>query len=189
MVRKKQTGVVDDTVTENEAVNQTTKEENTTTEKTKETKVKNVKPLQDSDEIEVVSLISNVSYKDSKNLDMYEWDEVGHVEYMTFETLKNMWRNDKGYFKNMWLKPNDERVIDKFRLTNTFEKYEDLMDESLYTNKNIDKVCQMISDAPSGLKRSVFAKIKTLVVNGQINDVKVIRTLERKLGLDLVEFL
>ena len=89
----------------------------------KETKTKkksvNVEPLLDSDEIEVISLVSNVTYKDSKTLDTYEWREVGHVEYMTFETLKNMWRNNKGYFKNLWLKPNDDRVI-KNPFTNLF---------------------------------------------------------------------
>ena len=91
-------------------------------EKTVKKTVK-AEPLNDSDEIEVVSLIDNVSYKDSKTLDMYDWDVAGHVEYMSFETLKNMWRSHKGYFKNMWLKPKDDRVINKFGLTKTFEKY------------------------------------------------------------------
>ena len=97
----------------------------------------NKEPLVNTDEIEVISLVPKVSYKDSKTLDMYEWDEVGHVEYMTFETLQNMWRNNKGYFKNMWLKPNDDRVINKFGLTKTFEKHEYLMDASNYTKDNI----------------------------------------------------
>ena len=68
-------------------------------------------PLRDTDEIIVESIVPNVSYKDSKTGDMYEWDEVGHTEPMTFDTLKNMWRSHKGYFRNMWLKPNDERVV------------------------------------------------------------------------------
>ena len=110
------------------------------------TKEVNKEPLEDSDEIDVISLVPNVSYKDSKAGDMYEWDEVGHIEPMTFETLKNMWRNHKGYFKNMWLKPLDERVINKFGLTKTFEKYEFLMDESNYTKKNIEPLCKAISD-------------------------------------------
>ena len=82
-------------------------------EKTKIAK-KSVKeePLEDSDEIEVVSLVPNVSYKDSKTLDMYEWHEVGHSEPMTFEILKNMWRNDKGYFKN----PRANIIFDGKRL-------------------------------------------------------------------------
>ena len=110
-------------VTENIVVEDSTIEkEEVTVEEVNEKNKKNTKgtvkvePLNDSDEIEVVSLIPNVSYKDSKTLDIYKWEEIGHVEYMTFETLKNMWRNNKGYFKNMWLKPNDDRVVNKFGL-------------------------------------------------------------------------
>lgn len=147
------------------------------------------KPLQDSDEVEVISLVPNVSYKDNRTYDMYEWDEVGHIELMTFETLKNMWRNHKGYFKKMWLKPNDARVINQFGLTKTFEKYEYLMNSSNYTKKNITDICSAISDTPNGLKMSIFNKIKNMVVSGDISDVTVIRALEKHLNTDLMSFL
>ena len=146
-------------------------------------------PLNDSDEIEVVSLIPNVSYKDSKTLDMYNWDVAGHVEYMSFETLKNMWRSNKGYFKNLWLKPNDDRVINKFGLTKTFEKYEYLMDASNYTKKNINTICDSIANTPNGLKIAICDKVKSLVVDGEVSDVSVIRALENRLKIDLIEFL
>ena len=149
----------------------------------------NAEPLMDSDEIEVISLVSNVSYKDSRTLDMYEWDEANHYEYMTFETLKNMWRNNKGYFKNLWLKPNDERVINKFGLTKTFEKYEYLMDADNYTKKNIKAICDAISETPNGLKFSVCDKVKNMVVNGDVTDVSVIKELEKRLKINLIEFL
>lgn len=152
-------------------------------------KLINAEPLEDSDEIEVVSIVPNVKYKDNKTLDMYEWDEVDHVEYMTFETLKNMWKNNKGYFKNMWLKPKDDRVINKFGLTKTFEKYEYLMDKTNYTKKNISDVCSAISDTPNGLKMSICGKIKNMVINGEISDVSVIRALEKHLKIDLIDFL
>lgn len=145
--------------------------------------------LKDTDEIEVVSLVPNVSYKDSKTLDMYEWDEVGHVEPMSFETLKNMWRNNKGYFKNLWLKPCDDRVINKFGLTKTFEKYEYLMDASNYTRKNIDALCEAISDTPNGLKFAICDKIKSMVVNGEVTDASVLKALEKHLNIDLIDFL
>lgn len=149
----------------------------------------NENPLLDSDEIEVVSLVSNVSYKDSKTLDTYRWDEIGHVEYMTFDTLKNMWRNNKGYFKNLWLKPNDERVINKFGLKPTFEKYEYLMNGSNYTKKNINAVCEAIKATPIGLKMSICDKVKSLVISGEISNVSVIRELEKSLHIDLIDFL
>jgi hypothetical protein len=160
-------------------------------EETTKTTKKSVKaePLKDSDEIEVVSLVPNVSYKDSKTLDMYEWYEVGHSEYMTFDTLKNLWRNHKGYFKNLWLKPMDDRVINKFGLTKTFEKYEYLMEGSNYTKKNINNICEAIKETPNDLKFSICNKVKNLVISGDISDVKVIRELENRLKIDLIEFL
>lgn len=168
-------------------VNAVEKMNEDTTKNTK--KSVKVEPLEDSDEIEVISLVSNISYKDSKTLDMYEWHDIGHVEYMTFDTLKNMWRNNKGYFKNLWLKPNDDRVINKFGLTKTFEKYEYLMDGSNYTKKNINLICDAIKGTPNGLKIAICDKVKNLVVNGEVTDVFVIRELEKRLHIDLIDFL
>ena len=148
-----------------------------------------VEPLKDSDEIEIESLVPNVSYKDSKTGDMYEWDEVGHIEPMTFDTLKNMWRSHKGYFRNMWLKPNDSRLINQFGLTKTFEKYEYLMDASNYTKKNINTICDAIVETPNGLKFAICDKVKSMVINGEVSDVSVIRELEKRLKIDLIEFL
>ena len=160
-------------------------------EETTKTTKKSIKaqPLEDSDEIEVISLVPNVSYKDRKTLDMYEWHEVGHPEYMTFDVLKNMWRTDKGYFKNLWLKPMDDRVINKFGLTKTFEKYEYLMDGSNYTKKNIKSICDAIKETPNGLKFAICNKVKNLVISGEVTDVFVIRELESRLKISLIEFL
>ena len=160
-----------------------------TEEVNKKNEKKTIKQLNDYDEIEVVSLIPNISYKDSKTGDFYEWDEIGHVEYMTFDILKNMWRGHKGYFRNMWLKPKDDRVVNKFGLTKTFEKYEFLMDKSNYTRNNIDTICKTIAEAPNGLKASIYDKVKNLVIDGDITDVSVIRKLESNLKIDLIDFL
>ena len=160
-------------------------------EETTNTTKKTIKaqPLEDSDEIKVVSLVPNVSYKDSKTLDMYEWHDAGHIEYMTFDTLKNMWRNNKGYFKNLWLKPMDDRVINKFGLTKTFEKYEYLMEGSNYTKKNIGVICEAIKSTPNGLKWAICDKVKNLVIKGEITNISVIRDLEKSLRIDLIDFL
>ena len=167
---------------------ETTDEMNEEIIKTTEKSIK-AQPLEDSDEIEVISLVPNVSYKDRKTLDMYEWREVGHTEYMTFDILKNMWRTDKGYFKNLWLKPMDDRVISKFGLTKTFEKYEYLMDGSNYTKKNIKSICDAIKETPNGLKFAICNKVKNLVVSGKVTDVLVIKELEKRLQIELIEFL
>ena len=163
-------------------------EMNEETTKTTKKSIK-VQPLVDSDEIEVISLVPNVSYKDSKTLDMYEWKEAGHVEYMTFDILKNMWRSNKGYFKNLWLKPKDDRVIKAFSLTKTFENHEYLMNASNYNRANINAICDAIKATPNGLKFAICTKVKNLVIDGELTDVFVIRELEKRLQIDLIGFL
>lgn len=158
-------------------------------EKVVETTAVKVEPLMDSDEIQVISLIPNVSYKDSRTGDFYEWNEVGHIEYLTFETLKNMWRTAKGYFRNMWLKPLDERVVNKFGLTSTYANYEFLMDESNYTRDNMDKLGASIAATPNGMKFAICNKIKNMVIDGSLTDIAVIKALEKRLNLDLTSFL
>lgn len=186
MARTATNSTVEDVVIDNNV--DTVEEMNEKTTKTTKKSIK-VEPLEDFDEIKVVSLVPNVSYKDSKTLDMYEWHEVGHVEYMTFDTLKNMWRNNKGYFKNLWLKPDDDRVINKFGLTKTFEKYEYLMDGANYNKKNIKLICDAIKETPNGLKFSICNKVKNLVISGEVTDISVIKELEKRLQIDLVDFL
>lgn len=171
-----------------ESVSDTVEEMNEEVKKTTKETIK-AKPLEKSDEIKVVSLVSNVSYKDRATGDMYEWDNAGHEEYMTVETLDNMWRNNKGYFNNLWLKPEDDRVIKRFSLAKKYEQYEYLIDGSNYTKKNIGEICKAIVATPIGLKISICDKIKSLVVGGEITDVSVIRELEKRLKIDLIEFL
>lgn len=151
----------------------------------KETVVKNKEPLKNEDEIEVVSLIANVSYKDNKTGDFYEWDEIGHIELMTFEVLKDMWRNHKKYFRNMWLKPNDSRVINQFGLTKTYENYENLMNKDFYVLDNISEISNLLSNIPNGIKFTICSMIKTQIAQGNISHAKLIRTLEKCLNIDL----
>lgn len=143
--------------------------------------------LSKDDEVDVISLIPNVSYKDFHTGDIYNWDEVGQIESLTFETIQRMWQQSKDYFKGMWLKPLDERVIKKFGLKDAYDKYDFLMDEANYTKDNIDEICDCIANTPSTLKFSLCNKVKSLVSSGKVTDIGVIRAMERNLKIDLLD--
>lgn len=145
--------------------------------------------LSDSDMIEVESLIPNVVYEDGRTGNYYEWSEIGHCEDMTFDEVKNMHRKHKTYFNDMWLKPLDERVIKKLGLSRTYDKYNFLVDESNYTNDNIDEVLDGLSSAPASLKIAIVNRIKDMVADGTVSDIKVVRKLEKRLDIDLISFL
>lgn len=156
--------------------------------KTKES-AKKVAKLTKEDEIDVISLIPNVSYKERATGDFYTWEDSGQIETMTFGTLQNMWRETKSYFKNMWLKPLDERVIKQFNLNGIYDKYDFLMDSKNYTAENADKICESIESTPGELKLSLCNKVKNLVASGEVTDIKVIRNVEKSLNIDLISLI
>lgn len=143
-------------------------------------------PLDKDDVIEVMSLVGNVSYKDKKYGDLYKWENPGDVQEMTFEVISNMHQNHKSYFKSMWLKPLDNRVVKKFALESTYRDYDYLMDASNYTRKNVSDICECIRNTPQSLKFSICNKIKGLVSSGEVSDALVLREIEKKLNIDLI---
>lgn len=177
--------VVENSVVENK---ETKDKKETIKSKRKQVATRQSITLENFEEIPVVSLIPHVSYLDKRTQDMYEWEEVGHTEYMTVETLKDMWRNNKGYFRNLWLKPMDERVLIQFGLVKIFESYEFLMNKSSYTKDNMENLTTAITQAPLGMKFAIVNKIKQLVSEGIIRDVSIIKTLSRKLDTDFLAF-
>lgn len=147
----------------------------------------NEEPLKDTDEIEVVSLIPHVGYRDFATSDYYEWENVGDVEYMTLDALTRMRRNFRSYFDDMCLKPNDARVIKKFGLERFYKQYDAFMDASSYTRENIsDTLDKIHSIRSNSMKTSIVNKIKAMVSSGEISDVNVIRTIEKRFDLDLI---
>lgn len=144
------------------------------------------KPLTESDEIKVIALVPNVRYLDNYTRDYYKWNNVGHEEIMKFGELERMWRNTKGYFRNMWLKPDDPRVIKKFGLEKIYNNYDILMDADNYTYDNIGNICKIIeSMTENEMKYAVCSKIKNFVSTGRLNDIRVIKGLESRLNIDL----
>lgn len=157
---------------------------------TKKNDATNIKELDDKEEIEVVALIPNVSYYDKATGDRYEWENAGDVEYMTVEAVQRMRRNSRGYFEDMCVRPNDERVIKKFGMERYYEQHDYLMDASNYTKDNITNVLDKFSSLRSNsLKSSIVNKIKDMIANGELSDAVVIRAIEKRLDIDLISLL
>ena len=177
--QKEKTKLAVDTVDENMDVKV---EQNVNIEKT----TKKEKPLDKDDVIEVISLIPNISYKDKKYGDIYKWEKAGEVVDMTFDVIYYMHQNYKTYFKSMWIKPLDNRVIKKFGLESTYRDYDFLMDASNYTRKNVNEICDSIRKTPQSLKFAICNKIKSLVSAGEISDIHILREIEKSLNIDLI---
>lgn len=187
---KKATNTTSKSDVENKAKDLEVETKNETKEKEVEKKEEViVEPLTNNTEIEVKALRGGVSYYDKATGDRYVWEHEGDVEIMTFETLKNMHRTYRSYFTNLLIKPLDERVFDALKLRSIYEKYEYVFNIANYTKDEIENTIEQIKTIPTELKFTIFARITNWVTDGEISDIKVIKALERKFGLDLVELI
>ena len=148
------------------------------------------RPLNGDDEVSVMSFVPyRVSYNDDAAFNKYVWEGVGDVQYMTFDALTRMRRNHPDYFNDMELKPEDERAIKKLNLNGLYDKYEHLMSADSYTRDSIAGVVEEIGKLRNGAKITVVHRIKGMVGSGDISDINVIRTIEKRLGIDLISIL
>ena len=145
--------------------------------------------LTDEDEIDIVALDSNVYYYDKTTDETYEWHDVGDTISLPFGTIKNMWRNHKDYFRNFLLKPTDKRVINKLGLNKTYEKYDFLNDGKQYTRDNIDKILTTIKGTTNGFQSALCNNIKNMIIEGEITDLYVVRTLGKYFNVDFIMLL
>ena len=145
--------------------------------------------LTDEDEVDIIAVDSHVYYYDKTTDETYTWNEVGDIISLPFVVVKNMWRNHKDYFRNFLLKPTDKRVIDKLGLNKTYEKYDFLNDGKQYTRDNIDKILTTIKGTTNGFQSALCNNIKNMIIEGEITDLYVVRTLGKYFNVDFIMLL
>ena len=78
-------------------------------------------------------------------------------------------------------------VIDYLGLNKYYENAIKLNDFDTLFTKPIKEIEKIITGLSTGQKKSVTYKAKQLVINGKIDSLKTIETLEKLLGTELIE--
>lgn len=145
--------------------------------------------IKDDTIVSVKALVPSVYYTCDKTYDSFAWLEVGDVQDMTYQQLKLMKAKHPRYFTEKWIVPCDNAVIKKLGLSDIYKKTFKQTDMKLLYDGNDLKG---IEDLLSGLTDTVIAdltqKVIKAVKNGRIDKVKVIRLLEKKLGIELMQY-
>lgn len=162
--------------------NTTTLKEDVVVKKAESTK-KKITPIELSDMVVCRSQRTKMSYVNRKTGDRYVWEGLGSEESMTFETLLDIQRNDRGYLTNLWIKVEDERAVEKLGLAKTYSKYESILNDTW--EEDIDTIEKVMKKADKKIRESFRTKAIGLVTAGKIADVKVIRRLEDILSTSL----
>ena len=143
--------------------------------------------LNDDTRIVVEARVPAVYYTCPVTFETFSWLEVGDTQEMTFKQLRIMNTKHPRYFTEKWLLPNNEVVLKKLHLDKIYATKVNRSDMKLFCGDNIKDVDELLSGLDSNAKTELTPKIVKYVKDGKIANVKMIRLLEKKLGIELMD--
>ena len=126
-------------------------------------------------------------YKSKRTGERWAWDAFGAEQDMELSELKNARNSNKKYFINNWFMFDEEWVIDYlgmrqyYRYALPIDGFDELFEKPA---AEIESVVAKLSE---GQRKSVAYRAKQLIAEGGIDSNRVIATLEKCLGTELVE--
>lgn len=117
----------------------------------------------------------------------YRWNEIGAVEYIQFGELVTMNNTSQAFLTEPYVILQDERAVEHFRLKPVYEKIA-VVDslEEMFREGDLAKIEQALRDIRNTSMRNVaISKIKELRGTRVLNNIDVIRLIERILCFDM----
>lgn len=126
-------------------------------------------------------------YKSKRTGERWSWESFGAEQDMELSELKNARNSNKKYFINNWFMFDEDWVIDYLGMRQYYKNSLNIQDFDQLFKKHVGEIEDIISKLSEGQRKSVAYRAKQLIAEEEIDSNRVINTLEKCLGVELVE--
>lgn len=126
-------------------------------------------------------------YKSKRTGERWSWESFGAEQDMELSELKNARNSNKKYFINNWFMFDEDWVIDYLGMRQYYKNSLNIQDFDQLFKKPVGEIEDIISKLSEGQRKSVAYLAKQLIAEEEIDSNRVINTLEKCLGVELVE--
>lgn len=126
-------------------------------------------------------------YKSKRTGERWSWESFGAEQDMELSELKNARNSNKKYFINNWFMFDEDWVIDYLGMRQYYKNSLNIQDFDQLFKKPVGEIEDIISKLSEGQRKSAAYRAKQLVAEEEIDSNRVINTLEKCLGVELVE--
>ena len=126
-------------------------------------------------------------YKSKRTGERWSWESFGAEQDMELSELKNARNSNKKYFINNWFMFDEDWVIDYLGMRQYYKNSLNIQDFDQLFKKPVGEIEDIISKLSEGQRKSVAYRAKQLIAEEEIDSNWVINTLEKCLGVELVE--
>lgn len=144
--------------------------------------------LNDDTRVSVKSLVPTVYYSCTTTFESFAWVEAGDIQEMTFKQLRMMKTKHPRYFTDKWLLPMNNNVVKKLGLDKVYANNMNRGDMRKLYGSDVKEVEELLSGLSNDAKTGLTHKVEDAVKNGKIENVKIIRCLEKHLGVELMQY-
>ena len=147
------------------------------------------KILNDDMRITVQALVSNVHYTCTTTFETFNWMEVGDTQEMTYKQIRIMSVKHPRYFSDRWLKPLNDDVLERLKLKKYFERNLSRGDLKLLCGNDVGAVEELLTTLNHDAKSELAKKAVKAAKDSRINNVKIIRLIEKHLGVEIMDLI
>lgn len=126
-------------------------------------------------------------YRSPKTGERFVWDGFGDEQDMEVSELRSAKSSAKKYFINNWFMFDDPAIVDYLGMKQYYKFALSINDFDKLFDKPVDEIEAAIPRLSKGQKKSVIYRAKQLIDEGVIDSNRMISTLEKCLGVELVE--
>lgn len=181
---------------ENETVNKSRSKRTTATESIESKQVQQEvekKPLvpKDIDPSQYITVRNGFQgrlvYKSKRTGERFVWDSFGAEQDMELSELRNARNSNKKYFINNWFMFDEPWIVDYLGMGKYYRFAISIQDFDKLFTKPASEIEKTIANLSDGQKQSVAYRAKQLILEGGIDSNRLIATLEKCLGIELIE--
>ena len=119
----------------------------------------------------------------------YRWNEIGSIEFVPFGELVTLNNTKRGFLFKPMVIVMDERAVKYFRLQDTYEKVAQIHSlKKVFDTNNLTEISKVLDTIIRVNMRDVaISKIRDMRKTGELNNIDIIKLVEKKLCFDLSE--
>lgn len=114
-----------------------------------------------------------------------EWDCFGSDNYMELSELVSMRNSYPRYFQDCWVVIDDKSVIEYLGVEKYYENMIDMSNFDDIFSQTPSQLIKTLGKLPETMKKSVSKRAKQLINTGELDSIKIIKTIEEILKVDL----
>ncbi len=145
--------------------------------------------LNDDTKITVQALVINICYTCPITFETFNWMEIGDTQEMTYKQIRIMSVKHPRYFTEKWLKPLNDDLLEKLKLKKYFENNLSRGDLKLLFGNDVAAVEEMLTNLNLDSKAELAPKAIKAAKDGKISNIKIIRLIEKHLGVEIMELI